>query len=228
VCVIDTGVDISHPTFGRGCPEGPNCRIAFGFDVESQGDDPVSSSLEGRARNFSWMKVQVRNTLCQQQSRGERRGAGFMLHHTTPASSCCSMSTAYTPRSASFWLLFRHHASVHWQLPACPSRTSRHAEQCRSSCAARQPDSDTPPRCMLKGSRCWHHTALPSPSAELQVLTITPCICLLAGHADPFRLGECRGPWDPRVRHCTGGLPSQAQGCRWQPTALSEGGGIRC
>lgn len=41
VCVIDTGVDITHPTFGRGCPEGPNCRIAFGYDVESQGDDPV-------------------------------------------------------------------------------------------------------------------------------------------------------------------------------------------
>jgi subtilisin family serine protease len=41
VCVVDTGVDISHPTFGKGCPDGPNCRIGFGFDVESQGSDPV-------------------------------------------------------------------------------------------------------------------------------------------------------------------------------------------
>lgn len=42
VCIIDTGVDIKHPTFGKNCPGGTNCRIAFGFDVESQGDDPVS------------------------------------------------------------------------------------------------------------------------------------------------------------------------------------------
>lgn len=46
VCVIDTGVDVRNPTFGRDCPDGPQCRIAFGFDVETQGDDPVSCVWE--------------------------------------------------------------------------------------------------------------------------------------------------------------------------------------
>jgi subtilisin family serine protease len=41
ICVIDTGVDIKHPTFGKDCPDGPACRLAFGYDVESQGTDPV-------------------------------------------------------------------------------------------------------------------------------------------------------------------------------------------
>lgn len=42
ICIIDTGVDIRNPTFGKNCPDGPQCRIAFGFDVETHGEDPVS------------------------------------------------------------------------------------------------------------------------------------------------------------------------------------------
>lgn len=221
MCVIDTGVDISHPTFGRGCPEGPNCRIAFGFDVESQGDDPVSS-LEGRAHNLSWQKVQVRNTFCQQQSQA---GGSWCWLHAAPHQPCQQLlQHEYHLHSALGKLLAAIQASCQCALAAArmPSRISRHAEQCRSSCAAGQPDSDH------TSTVQQHHTVLPSPSAVLQVLTIMPCICLFAGHADPFRLGKCRGSWDPRVRHSTRGLPSQAEGCRWQSIALSEGGGIRC
>lgn len=42
VCVIDTGVDISHPNFGA-CSEGIRgraCRVKFGFDAESDSRDP--------------------------------------------------------------------------------------------------------------------------------------------------------------------------------------------
>lgn len=45
ICVIDTGVDIKHPTFGKDCPDGPACRLAFGYDVESQGTDPVGLTV---------------------------------------------------------------------------------------------------------------------------------------------------------------------------------------
>jgi subtilisin family serine protease len=45
VCVIDTGIDVSHPNFGA-CAEGIRgraCRVKFGFDAESGSKDPVST-----------------------------------------------------------------------------------------------------------------------------------------------------------------------------------------
>lgn len=44
VCVIDTGVDVTHPNFGS-CTDGirsRGCRVSFGYDAETDSRDPVS------------------------------------------------------------------------------------------------------------------------------------------------------------------------------------------
>lgn len=43
ICVIDTGVDMRSSNFGRDCPDGEHCRIAFGYNVQTKSEDPVSS-----------------------------------------------------------------------------------------------------------------------------------------------------------------------------------------
>jgi hypothetical protein len=53
VCVIDTGIDVSHPTFGA-CSDGIRgraCRVKFGYDAESDSRDPVSDTAAGACCN---------------------------------------------------------------------------------------------------------------------------------------------------------------------------------
>jgi subtilisin family serine protease len=65
VCVIDTGIDVSHPNFGA-CSDGIRgraCRVKFGFDAETDSRDPVSAAVQFCSRGCSSNNTMLQDEL---------------------------------------------------------------------------------------------------------------------------------------------------------------------